>query len=437
MPTSLTSLTFGGDEIVNLPYNASRPGFVSLTSLSVGAQDHIFAYATTSTSFASVTAVSASASNSLVTLVLALTDGGGGSTTKNHETLFAGGSSITYNANITQTITFTGNIADATSFLDNAYIVDGTASDRFVIAISATEGGVAGSFRESYQMACFVTGTRIATPDGERAVETLAAGDLVATKDGERRIAWIGTRTYEAEMLDAEPWLRPVEIRRGALGRGLPRRDLHVSSEHAMLIDGALVRAAALVNGRTIFHAPVTGDVTYHHVELENEHGILFAEGAATESFRDEGSRVLFDNAAEYTLAHGTASSLPPLAAPRVDEGYQLEAIRHRLSGGMDEVPAGTIRGHVERLTAGVLEGWIMDAANPLVPVEIEVRVDGKPVGRTIANGYRADLHRAGIGVGRAGFRFVLPAGCDDLRAVSVVRAFDGATLPVVQQVSA
>jgi hypothetical protein len=421
MPT--TSLIFGGDEITNIPTNSG----LSLTSIAPTASDFIFNYG-------AAASVSTAAGSSLVSVTLQVVSGGTG--TINHETLFAGGSSAIY-AGASTNIVFTGTGAQATAFLDNAYVVDSTNSDKFKIKILASDGvGGNNSVAITYSTACFVAGTRIATPDGEVAVESLAAGNMVTTQEGDRRVAWIGTRTYEADMLRAEPWLRPVEIRRGALGRGLPRRDLLVSPEHAMLVDGVLVRASALVNGRTIFHAPINADVTYFHVELENEHGILFAEGAPTESFRDEGSRVLFDNAAEHTLAHGMAPALPPLAAPRADEGYQLETIRHRLAGGMDEVPAGSIRGHVERLTDGVLEGWIMDAANPLVPVEIEIRIEGKPVGRTIANGYRTDLHRAGIGVGRAGFRFVLPTGCDDLRAVSVVRAFDGANLPVAATVT-
>ena len=434
-----TTLTFGGDEITNLPYGRAHKfhGITSytLTRLGVGAQGHIYAFGATSISFASVSATAAGAASSSVTIVLTLLTGSGAGTSINHETLFANGTSAVFGTGASA-ISFVGSAASATSFLDSAYIVDSTGRDQFTIQLSATEGGTTATFTELYKMACFIAGTHIATPEGDRAVEKLAVGDMVSTRNGERRVAWIGHRTYEADMLRAEPWLRPVEIRRGALGPGLPRRDLRVSPEHAMLIDGVLVRAAALVNGRTIFHAPVTGDATFYHVELENEHGILFAEGAAAESFRDEGSRVLFDNAAEYTLWHGTAGSPPPPAAPQIDEGYQLEAIRHRLAGGMDEMPAGAIRGHVERLVDGVLEGWIMDAANPLVPVEIEVLVAGKPVGRSIANRYRTDLHRTGIGVGRAGFRFVLPSGCDDLGVVSVVRASDGARLPVAEQVT-
>lgn len=424
-----TSLVFGSDQIQNLPAWTSvvSPGHTSTyagdTSIANSGDVYIYNYGGNEASISA----SASAISSSVTATFSLSSVAGFS---NAETLVVGGSTLVVGG----IASFVGTAASITALLDNAYVVDTKKADKFEITVKMTEGGNAPRTTTGiYTVACFVTGTRIGTPDGERAVEKLAVGDVVNTAKGERRVAWIGTRTYEADMLRAEPWLRPVEIRRGALGRGLPRRDLRVSPEHAMLIDGALVRAAALVNGRTIFHAPITGDVTYFHVELENEHGILFAEGAATESFRDEGSRVLFDNAAEYTLAQGTTAAVPPLAAPRVDEGYELEAIRHRLAGGMDEAPAGSVRGHVERLVDGVLEGWVMDAANPLVPVEIEVRVSGKPVGRTIANGYRTDLHGAGIGVGRAGFRFVLPTGCDDLGAVSVVRAFDGAALPIAE----
>lgn len=421
-----TSLTFGGDEIINLPKNFGA-GKAGESNLVVGASDYIFV---SNTLTASVTAVAPTATS--VSIVLSLGNNGGAG--NNSATLFDNGTSIV----ATGSITYVGGLAGATAFLDNAYIVDSVQSDQFRVTISATDlvAHKSKAQVETYGMACFVTGTRIATPEGERAVETLAAGDVVTTAAGERRIGWVGTRTYEAGMVAAEAWLRPVEIRRGALGRGLPRRDLRVSGEHALLVEDVLVRAAALVNGRTIFHAPAMADVTYYHVELEAEHGILFAEGAPVESFRDEGSRALFDNAAEYTLAHGTQMELPPLAAPRVDDGYRLEAIRHRLAGGTDEAPAGSIHGHIERRDGGVVEGWAMDVANPLVPVEVEILVGGKPAGRTLANRYRTDLHRAGIGLGRAGFRFELPRDTD-AATVSVVRAFDRAPLPLRQAVPA
>ena len=49
----------------------------------------------------------------------------------------------------------------------------------------------------------------------------------------------------------------PVRIRRNALDAETPKRDLFVSRGHALYIDGLLVRAADLVNGRSIaFVAP-------------------------------------------------------------------------------------------------------------------------------------------------------------------------------------
>ncbi len=68
---------------------------------------------------------------------------------------------------------------------------------------------------------CFLEGTRIATPTGERAVETLAVGDLVTTADGSARpVRWIGRQTIVA--LFADP-LHAYPIR---IGAGAPRAAL-------------------------------------------------------------------------------------------------------------------------------------------------------------------------------------------------------------------
>ncbi len=77
---------------------------------------------------------------------------------------------------------------------------------------------------------CFAADARIATPAGEVSAGALRHGDIVTTRDhGPQRIRWVGRRHLDAEELDRAPHLRPVRIRTGALGRGLPRRDLLVS----------------------------------------------------------------------------------------------------------------------------------------------------------------------------------------------------------------
>jgi hypothetical protein len=78
----------------------------------------------------------------------------------------------------------------------------------------------------------------------------------------------------------------PVRISRSALGENVPCADLYVSPGHALFMDGALVPAHFLVNGRSIVREVPEGtkDIEYFHIELET-HEIIFAEGAQVESF--------------------------------------------------------------------------------------------------------------------------------------------------------
>ncbi len=55
-------------------------------------------------------------------------------------------------------------------------------------------------------VACCCEGTAIATPCGERAIETLRVGDAVLTASGRRRpIRWIGQRSYAGRFLACQP----------------------------------------------------------------------------------------------------------------------------------------------------------------------------------------------------------------------------------------
>ncbi len=66
---------------------------------------------------------------------------------------------------------------------------------------------------------CFAEGTRIATPSGEVAVETLAPGDLVLTADGRAvPILWVGIQTLRRGFAHQDR--SPIQIAAGALGGG-------------------------------------------------------------------------------------------------------------------------------------------------------------------------------------------------------------------------
>src|ERR1019366_2214440 len=131
---------------------------------------------------------------------------------------------------------------------------------------------------------CFAAGTRIATPNGEVAVERLAVGDRVLTHfAGERRVVWIGHPTVDCRRQADPTAMFPVRIAAGAFGDGLPRRDLNLSPGHALFIDGVLIPVKYLIDNATITQVR-TDTVTYYHIELD-EHDLVFAEGLAAESY--------------------------------------------------------------------------------------------------------------------------------------------------------
>jgi hypothetical protein len=335
-----------------------------------------------------------------------------------------------------QSATFVGTDENAQAWLRSILVVSNSTNDVFSIALRYSNEANTSNFSSrtlSYRLfvACYQQGTLIRTPAGDRAVEMLRAGDLVTTLDGTAKaVKWIGHRSYEAEFGASEAFVRPVVFKAGSLGGGLPARDLRVSPQHGMLIDGAMVPAAALVNGVSILREENPGDISYFHIELEG-HEAVFAEGAASETFVDHDSRAMFDNADEYNLIYG-ASAPRPAEQPRLEEGFQLAAIRRRLAeiAGITANPtsAGPVTGHLESLENGILTGWLVDSA-AAEAVEAEVLVDGEVVGRVVANRYRSDLDQAGIGGGRGGFSIALPASAERLEQVTVRRVFDGKVL--------
>jgi hypothetical protein len=140
---------------------------------------------------------------------------------------------------------------------------------------------------------CFVAGTHIATASGETRVGALRLGDRLLSVFGcSVPVIWLGHRTIDCRRHKSPQSVWPVRIRAGAFAAGMPARDLWLSPDHAVYVDGSLIPAIYLVNGRSIAQARV-GRVTYIHVELP-AHDVVLAEGLPAESYLDTGNRAAF-----------------------------------------------------------------------------------------------------------------------------------------------
>ena len=142
---------------------------------------------------------------------------------------------------------------------------------------------------------CFVRGTMIRTPDGNRPVETLARGDLVVTADhGPQRVALAMSVVLTPAELARQPALRPIRIGAGALGPCRPAQDFLVSPQHRILVRskialrmfGAseiLVAAKQLLSVDGIDVDDSLQEVEYFHI-LFDRHEVIFANDAQAES---------------------------------------------------------------------------------------------------------------------------------------------------------
>ncbi len=143
---------------------------------------------------------------------------------------------------------------------------------------------------------CFTPGTRMVTSRGAVAIEKLREGDRIITRDnGFQEVRWIGQRHVNRHWMNKAAHLQPVRIREGALGRGLPSRDMLVSPNHRMLIfdkmasayfgDSEVLVAAKHLTGRPGIEQAEVSSVSYIHLMFDH-HEVVFADSAWSESFQ-------------------------------------------------------------------------------------------------------------------------------------------------------
>lgn len=189
---------------------------------------------------------------------------------------------------------------------------------------------------------CFLSGAMIRMADGsEKAVEDIQVGDQVtALVDGQsvaREIVWTGRKfAYTRAGLPADEAGYPVRIAAGALSEGVPSRDLFVTSEHSLFVNGGFVPVRMLVNGGSIAYDRSQSNFFYYHIETA-DHSVIFANDCATESFLDTGHKNIFegsDNIISLRAKTWADAAAPLMTAREVIEPLHASFVARSIEQG-------------------------------------------------------------------------------------------------------
>lgn len=155
---------------------------------------------------------------------------------------------------------------------------------------------------------CFLAGSMIRTPKGEKAVERLRKGEQICIyNDGKEEIREITgviqrrARVNASQPEDMAGW--SVLIAKDAFGPGVPNKDLSVTPEHCFFFEGRFVPARMLINGTSIRYDHSQVEYDYYHVKTE-PHAVIWANNTLTESWLDTDLQDVYkpENAEDTTL---------------------------------------------------------------------------------------------------------------------------------------
>lgn len=80
------------------------------------------------------------------------------------------------------------------------------------------------------------------------------------------------------------------------------------------------------------------------------------------------------------------------------------------IDAGLDKL-LGEVRCIVDVYNEIAIAGWAQYRRQPETPVPVSIYINRQLVGQTLADRFRNDLFKAGVGTGRHGFEFIPPEG--------------------------
>jgi hypothetical protein len=165
----------------------------------------------------------------------------------------------------------------------------------------------------------------------------------------------------------------------------------------------------------------------------------VLAEDLPAESYIDRDDRAMFMNAPPAQFADAPRGQAGSVCAPILQSGPVFDRIRARieLRAGitptdiMDRPQGGPLLGRVEWFDRTLISGWAWLPNHPDVPVVLEVVNRREVIAVALADQFRSDLRRSGIGNGDHAFHIDLPRCLDPRCAHEVLirRAADGLAL--------
>ena len=232
-----------------------------------------------------------------------------------------------------------GSSSDSQNLVFQAYnpSTGATTGQTYLLSDSGTapSGSVSFNSNNGYlKPTCFLAGTMILTPTGERAVEEFEVGDIVL--NAERKacpIIWVGRRDYDRETYIQPNRIFPVLVRKDALSDNVPSRDTFLSDGHALVFEDAekiMVAVHELINGSTIQRVEADR-VSYWHIELSS-HDVIIANGIPAETFLNVDNRGSFQTVDVVADFNKSASSIELSKFPRCGNDEVTRRLRERLS---------------------------------------------------------------------------------------------------------
>lgn len=190
-----------------------------------------------------------------------------------------------------------------TKTVSNPLKITKTLANAYSVATISTDGTYSDAF------SCFLKDSLIKTKNGYMPVQDIAPGEMVSVfidgTEEQKEVVWAGTAHVVVNAnLPEDLAGYPVRILKNSISENVPFKDMLITPEHCLFVEGKFIPARMLVNGCSIYYDTTITSYDYYHIETE-KHSVIMADGMLTESYLDTGNRCNFRQAGKVIRIGG------------------------------------------------------------------------------------------------------------------------------------